>query len=336
MRVSQFAPLLRSISLLLLLAIMLANICAQQPPAKKKNQTEPPPAKEESAPQEEQILSLETNQVVLNITVTDASEKYVRGLKPENFKIQEDLKPQTIVSFGYEETPFAAAILLDLSGSMTYKMSLARSACARFAAGIRTGDTVAIFSFSESKVKMMQDFTEVKDVDPIVWDTDPKGETPLYDAIVEASEALGKRPERRRAIVLLSDGADTHSKATFDKAMKAAQAANVTIYSVNLSDSALGKGQAQDAGAQIIRDFALKTGGRFFPSPGGSKLRDAFELTVDELRNQYTIVYEPTNEKQDGKWRAVNVTLNNPSFTARTRQGYYAPKPSDAKSHKID
>ncbi len=331
MSILQFAPFLRSMGLVLLLSLTLTNLSAQ-PPAKKKNQTEPQPAKEETAPQEEQILSLETTQIVLNITVTDASEKYVKGLKPENFSIQEDLKPQTIVSFGYEETPFAAAILLDLSGSMTYKMSLARSACARFAAGIRTGDTVAIFSFSDSKVKMMQDFTEVKDVDPVVWDTDPKGETPLYDAIVQASEALGKRPERRRAIVLLSDGADTRSSASFDKAMKAAHAANVTIYSVNLSDSALGQGPAHDTGAQIIRDFALKTGGRFFASPGGSKLRDAFELTVDELRNQYTIVYEPTNEKQDGKWRAVNVTMSNPNFTARTRPGYYAPKPSDAKS----
>lgn len=298
-----------------------------QPPARKKNQPEPPPAKEQNSSQDDQVLSVATTQIVVNATILDSQDRFVSGLKAGNFKIFEDHIQQKIVSFGFEETPFSAAILLDTSGSMTYKMSLARAACSRFAAGIREGDTVAIYKFGGLKVKLLQDFTEVRDVDPIIWETDADGETPLYDAIVTASEALGQRPENRRAILLLSDGADTRSKASFEQAIRAANAANVTIYAVDLSDSAFGQGPARDNGAKILKEFALKTGGRFFQTPGGGKLRDAFEETVNELRHQYTIVYEPTNEKQDGKWRAIELNVSNPQLKVRTRQGYYAARP---------
>ncbi len=297
-----------------------------QPPAKKKNQDEAAPKKETEAPEEEQVLRVGTTQIVLNAIVTDGLEHHVAGLKAEQFNLLEDQVPQKIISFGMEQVPFVAAILLDLSGSMGNKMSLARSACARFADGIRVGDSIAIYSFNKDKVKLMQDFSEVKDIDPIVWDTDPDGETPLYDAVVTASEALGKRIEQRRAILIISDGADTKSKASFDQAIRAASLANVMIYAVDMSEAAFGRGPAKDIGSQVLKDFSLKTGGRFFPSPGGSKLRDAFTEAVDELRNQYTLVYEPTNDKLDGKWRTIELTAKSSMHKVRTRQGYYSAK----------
>jgi Ca-activated chloride channel homolog len=302
-----------------------------QPPAKKKNQDAPTPGQKTEEPEEEQVLRVGTTQIVLNAIVTDGLEQHVAGLKADQFVLLEDQVPQNILSFGVEQVPFVAAILLDLSGSMGNKMSLARAACARFADGIRVGDSIGIYSFNKDKVKLMQDFSEVKDIDPIVWDTDPDGETPLYDAIVTASEALGKREEQRRAILLISDGADTKSKATFEQAVRAASLANVMIYAVDMSEAAFGRGPAKDSGSQMLKDFSLKTGGRFFPSPGGSKLRDAFVEAVDELRNQYTLVYEPTNDKIDGKWRTIQLTAKNPVYKVRTRQGYYAPKPEKRK-----
>ncbi|HEX4950206.1 MAG TPA: VWA domain-containing protein [Blastocatellia bacterium] len=321
----------RTVTVLVFMLIVglfsLSAFSQEQPPAKKKNQSEPAPKKETETPEEEQILRVGTTQIVLNAIVTDAFERHVTGLKPEHFQLFEDQVEQKIISFGLEQVPFVAAILLDLSGSMGNKMSLARAACARFADGIRTGDSIGIYSFNKDKVKLMQDFSEVKDIDPIVWDTDPDGETPLYDAIVTASEALAKREEQRRAILLISDGADTKSKATFDQAVRAASLANVMIYSVDMSEAAFGRGPAKDAGSQMLKEFSLKTGGRFFPSPGGSKLRDAFAEAVEELRNQYTLVYEPTNDKQDGKWRTIQLTAKSPTLKVRTRQGYYSAKP---------
>lgn len=314
-------------TVLIFTLLLAAQLVAQTPPpAKKKNQTEATPAKEADSPEEEQVLRVGTTQIVLNAIVTDGLEKHVTGLKSEHFNLYEDQVPQKIISFGMEQVPFVAAILLDLSGSMGNKMSLARAACARFADGIRVGDSIGIYSFNKDKVKLMQEFSEVKDIDPIVWDTDPDGETPLYDAIVTAAEALGKREEQRRAILLISDGTDTKSKATFEHAVRAASLANVMIYAVDMSEAAFGRGPVKDSGSAMLREFALKTGGRFFPSPGGNQLRDAFVEAVDELRNQYTLVYEPTNDKQDGKWRTIQLVAKNPLLKVRTRQGYYAAK----------
>lgn len=276
----------------------------------------------------EVAVSLDTNLVILNVTVTDAQDHHVAGLTATDFEILEDRVSQRISTFSFDEMPFAAAILLDTSKSMEAKMSLARAACVRFVERVREGDVVAIYSFGGTKVTMLQDFTESHDVGFALWDTDPDGMTPLYDGIVRAAEALAKRPERRRAILLISDGADTHSRASFDDALHKVVAADILIYAIDLSDNVSGHRTAHDSGAEVMRAFAAKTGGRFFRTPGGQALSDAFTQTVEELRNQYTIIYEPTNERHDGKWRSVEVRLRQPNLKVRTRQGYWAKKRS--------
>ena len=272
------------------------------------------------------VISLETNLVVVNVTVTDLADKYVRGLRREHFRLSEDKQAQKILSISFEESPFAAAILLDCSGSMEYKMTLARAACTSFVDGIREGDQFAIYSFAGTQVKQRQPFGEVKDVGDFVWDLRPDGMTPLYDALVKASEDLLAREEKRRAILLVSDGGDSTSRASLDQAIRKAAEANVTIYCVDLSDRGVFRTTPRDNGAEIMKTLAAKTGGRFFSTPGGRDLKDAFVQTVEELRNQYTLTYEPSNEKRDGKWRAIDVQLTKPELKARSRQGYYAPK----------
>lgn len=311
--------------LALLLLSSLVGFAPPQDPAgkaRKANPGDPAPA---PAPEQETI-SVETNLVVVNVTVTDARERYVAGLKAEEFRVFEDQAPQRITSFAFEEMPFAAVILLDTSGSMEAKMSLARAACSRFAGGIREGDSVAIYSFGGTKVRMLQDFTELRDVADAVWDLRADGDTPLYDGIVKAAEELGRRPERRRAILLVSDGADTRSRATQDDALRKVAVANVAVYAVDLSDAALYRTARRDSGADVLKDLAAKSGGRFYRTPGGSQLRDAFVATVEELRSQYTLTYEPSNERRDGRWRTVDVRVNRPALNVRARQGYHAPK----------
>jgi Ca-activated chloride channel family protein len=301
---------------------LLATRFGQDPAPPQK----PVEQKGEQKGEPSDVISIDTTVVVLNITVTDATEKYVRGLKPQDFKIFEDQAPQKISSFSVNEMPFAAVILLDTSGSMQQKMSIARSACSRFVDGIRVGDVFSIYSFGGTKVKMLQDFTEVKDVGFAIWDADADGETPLYDALVTASEKLAERPERRRVVLLLSDGADTKSKVTLEEALRRLLAADVSVYAVDLSDAALYRTPTRDPSAEIMRTFSQKSGGRFFRNPGGSALNDAFAETIEELRNQYTITYETTNDKRDGKWRAIEARVMRPGLNVRTRQGYFAAK----------
>jgi Ca-activated chloride channel family protein len=273
-----------------------------------------------------ETISVETNLVVVNVTVTDANDRYVSGLKAEDFKLFEDNSQQKISSFGLEETPFAATIMLDISGSMEHKITLTRASCTYFVDRIREGDTFSIYSFGGSKVTMYQDFTEIRDIPDKIWDLRAQGHTPLYDAIVTGSDALLKRPEKRRAILIVSDGADTNSRASVDQALRKAVAAQVAIYGVDMSDSSVYGASALKTGTEVLKMLANKTGGRFFRVPGGSQLRDAFVQTVEELRNQYTLTYDSSNERFDGRWRSIEVRVARPQLNIRARQGYYARK----------
>ncbi len=315
-----------------LLLFALAGFVSPQEPLPKlqdKQQPEKKPSEKGEDKVEEKpddAISVETSVVVLNVTVTDFSENFVGGLKRSDFTILEDKFPQPIADFSVEVKPFAAAILLDASGSMGNKMSLARSACTSFVDGLREDDVFSIYSFTGTKVKQIQDFSDIRDISDFLWDVRPDGMTPMYDALVKATEDLLKRPERRRVILLVSDGTDSTSKASLDEVIRKATDVGITVYCVDLSDRAVYKTATRDNGPEIMKSLAQKTGGRFFTSPGGGALREAFAQTIEELRNQYTISYEPRNEKKDGKWRAVKVQLKNPSLKARTRLGYYAAK----------
>jgi Ca-activated chloride channel family protein len=262
---------------------------------------------------------------VLNVAATNGAGGYVHGLVRENFKVYEDGQEQQITNFSREETPFAVALLLDVSGSMEGRVGMARSAAIRFLDGLRAEDTAAVYSFHR-KVEQVQDFSPSRDLSPVVYDLRAKGETVLNDAIVRAAQDLSKRPEKRRAIVVLSDGADTRSAASSDKALADALAVNATIYTVDMSDQGGAQNSISAAGA--LREFANKSGGRFVPTPGGKALRDAFGEIVEELSNQYTLGYRPSNRAHDGRWRSIEVKIDRPDVKARTRRGYRRPKKS--------
>lgn len=269
-------------------------------------------------------INVETSLVVLNASITDQEGKTVYGLKKSDFKVLEDGKEQTLEFFESQESPFAAVILIDTSGSMEQRISLARSAAINFLDGIRVDDNVAIYNF-DSKVSLVQDFSNSRDITEKVFDLKAYGWTVLNDAIYQAALELEKRTEKRRAIVVLSDGADTRSGRSASKALKAALKVNATIYTVDMSGiSTGGKERMQNQG--VLRNFAEKTGGRFVATPGGIELRNAFKNIVEELGNQYTFGYEPQNVNKDGKWHSIEVRVTRPNLNIRTREGYHAPK----------
>ena len=292
-------------------------------PAAKKNQ----PATDQE-PRQEETLAIETNLVVVNVTIRDQKHQFVPNLTLRNFRILEEAVEQKILSFDYEENPFAGAILLDASGSMESRLSLVRAACAIFVDRLREGDSYSIFSFGDARVKMLQDFTEIRDIPDAVWDLRAKGTTTLYDAIVTAAEALGRRAERRRAILVVSDGADNQSRASLDEAIRRAVEAQLVVYAVDMSESGPG---SPPGGAAALRALATRTGGRFFTSPGGNRLREAFAETIDELHHQYTLTYsssldDAASRRRDGRWRTIEVRIDRPGLDVRTRQGYWARK----------
>jgi len=277
-----------------------------------------------SAQDDDDVISVDSSLVILNASINDAKGNAVTNLKQNQFKVFEDGVEQEISLFESTESPFAAVILLDTSGSMESRISLARSAAITFLDGLDAEDVAAIYNF-DSKVTLVQDFSNSRDISDKVYDLKAYGWTVLNDAVFKAADELSKRPEKRRAIIVISDGADTKSGRSAEKALKAALAADVTIYTVDMSaiDTG-GKERIQNQG--VLKNFAEKTGGFFIATPGGQAMRDAFKQIASELGTQYTIGYQPSNIKKDGKWRALELRVQRPNLTIRTRKGYNAPK----------
>lgn len=279
-----------------------------------------------NAQQDDDVIRVKTELVILNITVTNRAGQYVPGLRLADFKIYEDGREVTLAdvdSFSTHDSPFASVVLLDTSGSMEIRLSLARSAAIRFLDNLRPEDVAAVYKF-DSKVEQVQMFSGGRDLAPMAFGLRARGMTTLHDAIVEASKALAERTEKRKAIIILSDGMDTQSRASSDKAMESALAVGASIYAVDMSATDGRGGNRQSA--MTLKNFTEKTGGRFVDTPGGPALREAFANIADELGHQYTVAYRPLNQARDGKWRKLEVKIAREDLIVRTRKAYRAPR----------
>lgn len=277
--------------------------------------------------QDDDVVRVNTDLVVLNVTVTDKAGQYVPGLRLSDFTLFEDgreVSPQLVSSFSVHESPFASVVLLDTSGSMESRLSLARSAAIRFLDRLREEDVAAVYRF-DSKVEEVQEFSSGRDLAPMAYGVKANGMTTLNDAIVDAAKALAPRPEKRKAIIVLSDGLDTYSKASSEKAVESALAVGASIYAVDMSATEGGSFRNQQSAA-VLKSFAEKSGGRFVATPGGPALRDAFASIADELGHQYTIAYRPLNQVRDGKWHKLDVKTSRSDLLVRSRKAYRAPK----------
>src|SRR6266404_5005597 len=142
--------------------------------------------------QSDDVVRVNTDLVVLNTTVLDKDGKFVLGLKRSDFKVFEDGAEQQLASFTAEETPFAAAILLDTSGSMETRLTLGCSAAIRFLDGLRDEDVAAVYNF-DIKVEQMQDFTPGRDLPARAFGLRTRTMTALNDAVLRAADDLAKR-----------------------------------------------------------------------------------------------------------------------------------------------
>ncbi len=295
----------------------LVPLARVSPPSRHR-----PPSLSFAQQQDDDVVRVNTDLVVLNATVLGKDGKFVSGLRRSDFQVLEDGKEQKLGSFSAEETPFAVAIVIDTSGSMDTRLTLARSAAIQFLDGLREADVAAVYNF-DYKVEQLQDFSPGRDLPPRTFGLRAKTTTALNDAVLRAADDLAKRSEKRRAIVVLSDGGENASRASSDKALNHALATGATIYAVNMSEEGTGRDLV---GSGILKNFAGKTGGQYISTPGGQKLRDAFATILEELSHQYTLTYVPTNRERDGRWRAIELKVSKSDLTVRTRKGYKAAK----------
>jgi len=271
--------------------------------------------------------------VSLAVTVTDGDNHYVAGLAANDFSVYEDGVKQDISFFDHSNAPIALALLLDTSASMEEKLTTAQEAAIGFAKRLRPQDLAELVDF-DTHVQVPQDFTN----DPALLEqairkTTAEGSTSLYNAVYTSLQEMKKirakstSDIRRRAIVLMSDGADTSSLLSFDDVLDLAKRSETAIYAIGTRSPA---DETVNAKGFNEADFVLKqltqqTGGRVFFPKRIEDLHTIYSQISDELASQYLMGYTSKNTRRDGAWRRIVVRVNRPGALARTKQGYFAP-----------
>ncbi len=280
-----------------------------------------------------ETITVTTEQVVVNVSIKNGKGKYVPGLGQGDFKLLEDDREQEIQQFFGEDSPMAVAVLLDASGSAIEKdLDRARNAVLDLAYRLKPDDALAIYTFGEGGIQQIRDYSStIGDIKPLLKTVRGRGNTPLYDAILQATEELRDRPERRRALILISDGGDSVSQATQRETERKTFLAGISIYAIDLinTQKEAKRSPERQAAAKTLKDLAEETGGRYITSEGGpwwltnrGKLKRIFSDLIDELHKQYTIAYEPNNMRKAGRWRTIRIAMPDEEFEARTRLGY--------------
>ena len=268
--------------------------------------------------------------VSLNVTVTDATGRFVTDLTREAFVVYEDDVHQEVRFFNRGRSPIALALLMDTTASMDEEMTTAQEAAIGFSRRLRPEDLAEIIDF-DSRVDILQGFTnDVELLERAIGRTSAGGVTALYNALYISLKELKQAPVsteevRREAIVVLSDGEDTSSLVTFDEVLELAKRSETAIYTIGLkADDRRPRSESIEADF-VLRQLAQETGGRSFFPERVADLAAIYEQISDELSSQYSLGYTSSNPVRNGQWRRIIVRVDRDAVTARTKQGYYAP-----------
>ena len=301
----------------------------------KKKEEPPPPAPEKPKKIDnmpDYSIKVEVPLVTLDVLVTSKDGQTIPGLRQENFKILEDGQQQTISSFNQSKAPMTAVLLIEFASSpifhqlqQYYYMYDALNAAYTFASGLQKDDYVAVVSY-DMKPHILVDFTNDKrSVTGALNMLRIPGfsERNLFDATFDTIDRID-RIEGKKYIILVSSGADTFSKLTYDQILKKIKSTkDVTIYPVSIGwyyrEQRDSRGMASGAtevgwlqNDNQLNTFAKLTGGRaYFPRFEG-ELPGIFQEISADIRNQYTISYHPTNAKLDGTYRKLKVEVQSP------------------------
>src|SRR5688572_23644458 len=270
--------------------------------------------------------------VSLNVSVSDASSRFVTDLEQADFQIFEDGVQQEITLFNRSNLPVALSLLIDTSSSMEDRMEAAQDAAIGFVRRLRPTDLGEVIGF-DSRAEVLQPFTgNAVALEQAIRKTVAGGSTSMNNAIYISLKNLKKVPVqheneiRRQAIILLSDGEDTSSLVTFEDVLDLARRSETAIYTIGLMGEPMaGQSKGFREATYALRQLATDTGGRAF-FPGHIKtLASVYGQIYDELSSQYTIGYTSKNPRRDGAWRRIVVRANRPNVTARTKLGYFGP-----------
>ncbi len=260
-------------------------------------------------------LKVDVDLVMVNVTVSDSDNRFVQDLKDGNFQLFEDKVEQKIRYFSSEAAPVSIGIIFDISRSMEKKVSFARDAAVKFLETGTPDDEYFLVEFS-NRAKVAEGFTtDISRLRDRLSFTPAQGSTALYDAVYLGLAQLKSGQNPKKALLLITDGEDNHSRYSRGDIREFVREADAQIFVIDL-------------GHALVSDLADMTGGHSYRA-SVNDLEDTCEKIAQELKSQYVIGYESTNTNKDGKFRKVRVRVIPPSgmskLNVRTRDGYYAP-----------
>jgi len=295
------------------LATLLACVWCALLPA----QQAPPSAPKPSSTREvdPKTLRVDVDLVLVPTTVADPYGRLVSGLGMGQFRVFEDGVEQELMTVHEEDAPISVAIVFDVSGSMRPVVDTAREVALEFVRSANPNDSFVMIAFgSRAEVITDMDTTEEELRERLLY-TSAKGMTAMLDGIYLGLAKLRSAPTQRRAMLVITDGDDNHSRYGEPSVSRALKEAGVQVYGVGYD--ALG----------IVRKLAELSGGRMFPF---TNPRDTSSRIWAELRNQYVLAYRSSNKEYDGKWRKIKIRLKVPKgmppLSIYAKSGYYAPQ----------
>ena len=276
-------------------------------------------------------LRVDVDLVLVPVTVTDALNRPVIDLPRQNFILYEGGVVQPIQYFSNEDAPISVGLILDCSGSMRNKIEYEREAVAEFFKYANPQDDYFAITVSSHPQVIATSEQSISTIEERLGTTEPRGATALYDAVYLGISRMSTARYQRKALVIISDGGDNHSRYSLREIKSQMEEANVLAYGIGVFDDMpvpLLKTLEERLGRRWLSEVTDATGGRTISADDRHQIPQIAALISRELRNQYVLGYRPSNVQHDGKWRRVRVRLT-PSaapLQVHYKQGYVAPQ----------
>ena len=274
-------------------------------------------------------LKVAVDLVLVPVTITDPMNRLVTGLEKQNFQLFEGSSAQEIKSFSSEDAPVSLGVIFDSSGSMSSKMDRAKDAVSEFFKTANPQDEFFMITFSDEPEEVSDFTSSVDEIQGKLMYAVPRRRTALLDAIYMGVTKMRQARYAKKALLIISDGGDNHSRYTENEIKALVKEADVMVYAIGIYDRYFPT-EEERLGPQLLGDIAELTGGRAFTVENPNDLADVATKIGVELRNQYVLGYRPSKVVRDGKWRKIKVKLlppkGLPPLRVYARTGYYAPE----------
>jgi Ca-activated chloride channel homolog len=273
-------------------------------------------------------LKVDVDLVLVPVTITDPLNRLVTGLEKQNFQLFEGSAAQEIKTFSSEDAPVSLGVIFDSSGSMSTKMERAKEAVIQFFKTANPQDEFFMITFSDEPEEVTDFTSSVDEIQGKLMFEVPRKRTALLDAIYMGISKMRQAKYPKKALLIISDGGDNHSRYTEGEIKSMVKEADVMIYAIGIYDRYFAT-EEERLGPELLSEVTELTGGRAFTIDNPNDLADVATKIGIELRNQYVLGYRPQNVVRDGKWRKIKVKLlppkGLPPLRVYARTGYYAP-----------